>query len=120
MGIGDERDLRQQLVAVLDAITPPDAPVSAAVRRGKILQAGRSFGIVAGLAVAAGLIVGAPGLLRHSAGPAGGSPAQPTVMVNSVCTEPPGNVRELDQPLLDAGDVPGTKFAAEDCAWLRP
>lgn len=120
MSIGDERELRRQLGAVLDAITPPDAPVRAAVRRGKILQAGRSFGIVAGLAVAAGLTVGAPGLLRNSASPDGGSPIRPTVMVKPLCPEATRNVREIDQPVLHAEDIPGTKFAAEDCAWLKP
>jgi hypothetical protein len=120
MSIGDERELRQQLGTVLDAITPPDAPIRSAVRKGKLLQAGRSFGIVAGLAVAAGLTVSAPGLLRHSAGLGGASPAQPTVMVKSVCAQVPRNVREIDQPVLHAEDIPGARFAVEDCAWLKP
>ena len=120
MSIGDEQELRQQLGAVLDAITPPDAPVRSAVRKGKLLQAGRSFGVVAGLAVAAGLTVGAPGLLRHSVGPGGAATLRPTVMVKPLCPPSPPNVGELDQPMLHAEDIPGTKLAAEGCAWLKP
>ena len=55
MSIVDERDLRQQLDRILDAIMPPDAPVKAAARKGKLIQAGRSLGVVAGLAVVAGI-----------------------------------------------------------------
>ena len=104
MSIVDERDLRQQLEGVLDAIMPPDAPVRAAARQGKFIQAGRSLGIVAGLAVLAGIGVGIPSLLNHPAREV--SRARPTVMVERTC----GAV----------GGRPSAELAAGGCAWLKP
>jgi hypothetical protein len=104
MGIVDERDLRQQLDRVLDAIMPPDAPVKAAVRKGKLIQAARSLGIVAGLAVVAGIGVGMPGLLNQPAREV--SHARPTVMVEQRC----GTGEER----------PAADLATGGCAWLKP
>jgi hypothetical protein len=104
MSIVDERDLRQQLDRVLDAIMPPDAPVKAAVRKGKLIQAARSLGIVAGLAVVAGIGVGMPRLLNQPAREV--SHARPTVMVEQRC----GTAEER----------PAAELATGGCAWLKP
>ena len=114
MSIVDERDLRQQLDGVLDAIMPPDAPVKAAARKGKLIQAGRSLGIVAGLAVVAGIGVGIPRLLNQPAREV--SHARPTVMVEQGCgTAPPLSLL----PALPGGR-PTAELAAGGCAWLKP
>jgi hypothetical protein len=105
MGIVDERDLREQLAGVLDTFVPPDAPVRAAARQGKLIQAGRSLGIVAGLAVVAGLGVGLPGLLNQPASEV--SHARPMVMVVQTCA-------------MSARDRPATELATGGCAWLKP
>jgi hypothetical protein len=123
MGVVDEGDLRQQLGSVLDAVTPSDPPVRGTVRRGKILQAGRSIGIVTGLAVVAGIGVGAPGLLRAPVSqPA--SPARPTVEVERACSETrQGLSQPASQPELvvtPAGQLPAAQLAAGSCAWLKP
>jgi hypothetical protein len=128
MSIVDERDLRQQLDGVLDAIMPPDAPVKAAARKGKLIQAGRSLGVVAGLAVVAGIGVGIPSLLNQPAREV--SHARPMVMVEQSCGT---SVREIigspapaagrTGPLLAvqaAGGRPATELAAGGCAWLKP
>lgn len=128
MSIADEQDLRQQLGGVLDAITPPEAPVTAAARKGKLIQAGRSLGIVAGLAVVAGIGVGTPSLLNQTASEV--SHARPTVMVEQICTtEPHGAARRpalvalrADQPPAteSPGGLPAAELAAGGCAWLKP
>jgi hypothetical protein len=132
MSIVDEQDLRQQLGGVLDAITPPEAPVRATARKGKLIQAGRSLGIVAGLAVVAGIGVGTPSLLNQAASEVGH--ARPTVMVEQNCTTVPGAVRGAAgrpglaavraEPPLAAKSPPGGRPAAElaagGCAWLKP
>jgi len=104
MNIVDERDLRQQLDRVLDAIMPPDAPVKAAARKGKLIQAARSLGVVAGLAVVAGIGVGIPRLLNQPAREV--SHARPTVMVEQRCGT--------------AGERPAAELATGGCAWLKP
>lgn len=104
MGIVDERDLRQQLDRVLDAIMPPDAPVKAAVRKGKLIQAARSLGIVAGLAVVAGIGVGMPRLLNPPAREV--SHARPTVMVEQRC--------------VTGEERPAADLVTGSCAWLKP
>jgi len=132
MSILDEQDLRVQLDAVLDAITPPEAPVSAAARKGKLIQAGRSLGIVAGLAVVAGVGVGIPGLLNQPAQEV--SHARPTVMVEQACMSAPRAVRgaaiapdlitERAEPQSaadsPAGGRPAAATTAGGCAWLKP
>jgi hypothetical protein len=132
MSIVDEQDLRQQLGGVLDAITPPEPPVSSAARKGKLIQAGRSLGIVAGLAVVAGIGVGTPSLLHQAAQEV--SNARPTVMVRQICTNAPLGVRRAaGRPALvvvratappaaesSAGGLPAAELAAGDCAWLKP
>jgi hypothetical protein len=132
MSIVDERDLRQQLGGALDAITPPEAPVRAAARKGKLIQAGRSLGIVAGLAVVAGLGVGTPCLLNRAAREV--SHARPTVMVEQNCTTVPRGVRgaaerpglvavRAEQPSVaksPPGGLPAAELAAGGCAWLKP
>jgi len=132
MSIVDEQDLRLQLDGALDAITPPEAPVSAAARKGKLIQAGRSLGIVAGLAVVVGIIVGIPGLLNQPAREV--SHARPTVMVQKTCTTAPrgaggaavapGPVSERAEPNSAAdsprGGRPTAAIAAGGCAWLKP
>ena len=131
MSIVDERDLRQQLDRVLDAVMPPDAPVKAAARKGKLIQAGRSLGIVAGLAVVAGIGVGIPGLLNHPAREV--SHARPMVMVEQGCGIVTHGVREAaggpapasgraePQPAAQAaGGRPAAGPAAGGCAWLKP
>jgi len=128
MSIVDERDLRQQLDGVLDAIMPPDAPVKAAARKGKLIQAGRSLGVVAGLAVVAGIGVGIPGLLNQPAREV--SHARPMVMVEQSCGT---GVREIiGSPAPVAGRTgpssaaqaargrPASELAAGGCAWLKP
>ena len=131
MSIVDERDLRQQLGGVLDAIMPPEAPVTAAARRGKLIQAGRSLGIVAGLAVIAGLGVSMPSLLNQPARDV--SHAKPTVMVEQTCATAPRGVRQAaESPAPLAGRAgqpsaaqatrgrPAAGLAAGGCAWLKP
>lgn len=123
MGITDELDLRQQLGTVLDAITPSEPPVRGAVRKGKILQAGRSIGIVTGLAVVAGIGVGTPGLLRAPLSqPA--APARPTVQVERLCSQTrPGPGERASAPEVvaaRAGELPAAELAAGSCAWLKP
>jgi hypothetical protein len=132
MGIVDEQDLRQQLGRVLDAITPPEAPVRAAARKGKLIQARRSLGIVAGLAVVAGIGVGTPSLLNQAASEV--AHARPTVMVEQNCPTAPGAVRGAaerlglaavgaEPPLAatsPAGGRPAAELAAGGCAWLKP
>jgi hypothetical protein len=123
MSIVDEQDLSQRLSAVLDAITPSPAPVGAALRNGKFIRAKRNIGITAGLAVVAGLVVAAPGLL-HQPAHSGVSPVRPTVMVRHLCpTGPrgvPGPGRQLDLVAGRAGGLPAAELAAGRCAWLRP
>jgi cell shape-determining protein MreC len=132
MSIVDEQDLRQQLGRVLDAITPPDPPVSAVARRGKFIQAGRSLGIVAGMAVVAGLGLGVPSLLNGSASEV--SPIRSTVMVQQACATVPTGVREaaatpglaaqraepLPSAQSPAGGRPAAEIATGGCAWLKP
>jgi hypothetical protein len=131
MSIVDERDLRQQLDRILDAIMPPDAPVKAAARKGKLIQAGRSLGVVAGLAVVAGIGVGIPGLLNQPAREV--SHARPMVMVEQSCGTVADGVREIiGSPAPVAGRTeplsavqaargrPATELAAGGCAWLKP
>jgi hypothetical protein len=133
MSIVDERDLRQQLDGALDAIMPPDAPVRAAARRGKLIQAGRSLGIVAGLAVVAGMGVGLPGLLNQPAHEV--SHARPTVMLEQTCATSAHGVRqavggaapgsERAEPLspaqtAQAGGQRPAELATRGCAWLKP
>jgi hypothetical protein len=132
MSIVDEQDLRLQLDGVLDAITPPEAPVSAAARKGKLIQAGRSLGIVAGLAVVAGIGVGMPSLLNQPAREV--SHARPTVMVQETCTTAPRGSQgaAVTQRLVAeraarpsaadpaTGERPAAAIAAGGCAWLRP
>ena len=115
MSIVDEQDLRAQLDAVLDAISPPEAPVSAAARRGKLIQAGRSLGIVAMLAVVAGIGVGIPGLLNQPAREV--SHARPTVMVRQTCTTEPRARGAANSP---RGERPAATISAGGCAWLKP
>jgi hypothetical protein len=128
MSIVDEQDLRLQLDGVLDAITPPEPPVSAAARKGKLIQAGRSLGIVAGLAVVAGMGVGMPGLLNQPAQEV--SHARPTVMVRHTCPTVPHGAQsaaailERAEPTSAAdsprGGRPAAAIAAGGCAWLKP
>lgn len=131
MSIVDERDLRRQLGGVLDAIVPPEAPVRAVGRQGKLIQAGRSLGIVAGLAVVAGFGVGIPGLLNQPAREV--SHAKPTVMVEQTCATLAHGVREAvsgpaglsarAEPVSaaqTAGGRPAAGPAAGGCAWLKP
>jgi hypothetical protein len=131
MSIVDERDLREQLAGALETVVPPDAPVRAAARQGKLIQAGRSLGIVTGLAVVAGLGVGLPGLLNQPASEV--SRARPMVMVVQTCAslahtipeaaggQAPGSGRA--EPLSAAqvaGGRPAAGLAAGGCAWLKP
>lgn len=132
MSIVDEQDLRQQLGRMLDAITPPEAPVSAAARKGKLIQARRSLGIVAGLAVAAGVGVGIPGLLNQPAREV--SHARPTIVVEQTCTSALNSDRgtagalglvaaRAGQPSAaewSAGGRPAAEIAKRGCAWLKP
>ena len=131
MTIVDERDLRQQLDGVLDAMMPPDAPVKAAARKGKLIQAGRSLGIVAGLAVVAGIGVGMPSLLNQPAREV--SHARPTVMVEQGCGTAAHGVRAVvggpasasgrTEPLAAAraaGGRPAAELPVGGCAWLKP
>ncbi len=132
MSIADEGDLRRQLGRALDAITPSEAPVSAAARKGKLIQAGRSLGIVAGLAVVAGIGVGTPSLLKQAASEV--AHAKPTVMVEQTCTTVRHGlqgavgrpdlvaVRAEHPPAVEspAGGLPAAELAAGDCAWLKP
>jgi hypothetical protein len=132
MSIVDEQDLRAQLDAVLDAICPPEAPVSAAARKGKVIQAGRSLGIVAGLAIVVGFGVGIPGLLNRPAVEV--SRARPTVMVQQTCTTVPRGaqgtaitpelIAERAEPRSAAdsprGRRPAPAIDAGGCAWLKP
>jgi hypothetical protein len=132
MSIVDEQDLRVQLDAVLDAISPPEAPVSAAARKGKVIQAGRSLGIVTGLAIVAGIGVGIPGLFNRPALEV--SRARPTVMVQQACTTVPRGgqgtaitpelAAERAEPRSSAdaprGGRPAPAIAAGGCAWLKP
>jgi hypothetical protein len=132
MSIVDEQDLRLQLDGALDAITPPEAPVSDAARKGRLIQAGRSLGIVTGLAVVVGVGVGIPGLLNQPAHEV--SHARPTVMVQKTCTTvshgargaavAPGLVSEGAEPHSAAdsprGGRPTAAIAAGGCAWLKP
>ena len=120
MSIVDERDLRERLGGVLDAITPSPAPVGATLRNGKIIRAGRNIGITAGLAVGAGLVVAAPALLHQPARPEV-SPVRPMVMV---CPSVPHSVRESARQhelmVLRAGGLPAAELVAGGCAWLVP
>jgi hypothetical protein len=121
MSVVDERDLSEQLSGVLDAITPSAAPVGAALRNGKLIRARRNVGITAGLAVAAGLVVAAPGLLHHSA-QLGLSPLKPTVMVRQACPSVRHGVREVArQPewvVGRAAGLPAAELAAARAAGL--
>jgi hypothetical protein len=132
MSIVDEQDLRVQLHAVLDAICAPEAPVSAAARKGKLIQAGRSLGIVSGLAIVAGFGVGIPGLVNRPAVEV--SHARPTVMVQQTCVSAPsGDQATAATPELAAeraearsaadslrGGRPAAAITAGGCAWLKP
>jgi hypothetical protein len=122
MSVADERDLRQQLCTVLAAVTPSEPPVRSAVRKGKIIQARRSLGIVTGLAVVAGTGVGIPGLLHDPVGRAV-LPARPTVAVERICPNTPGGVSERasspELVTMRPADLPAAELAAGSCAWLR-
>jgi hypothetical protein len=87
----DEQELRQRLAGVLEAVTPPPAPVSATLRRGRSMRARRRIGVAAGLAVAVGLAVALPGLL-HPAAQTPVAPARPSVTVNPADPIAPGGV----------------------------
>jgi len=82
MSVDDERELRRRLGGVLEAVTPPPAPVAATVRRGRLIRARRRVVVAASLAVVAGLAVGVPVLLRHSGIAETESPGHPSVTVN--------------------------------------
>jgi hypothetical protein len=122
MGIADERGLRQQLGTVLHAVTPSEPPLRSTLRKGKIIQARRSIGIVTGLAVVAGIGVGTPGLLRDPAGQAV-PPARPTVVIERICTKTPDGVSErAGQPQLltmRVGELPAAELAAGTCALVK-
>jgi hypothetical protein len=64
MSVDDERELRQRLGAVLEAVSPSPAPVEATVRRGGLIRLRRQVSVAAGLAVVVGVAVGVPALLR--------------------------------------------------------
>jgi len=132
MTIVDERDLSERLSGVLDAITPSEAPVGATLRNGKLIRARRNVGITAGLAVAAGLVLAAPGLMHHPAHP-GMSPLKPMVMVRQACPAVRhglrGSARQPGSLAGRAGGVtaaelvaglPAAELAAGRCAWLMP
>ena len=123
MSIVDEQDLSVRLSGVLDAITPPPAPVDAALRDGKLIRAGRNIGITAGLAVAAGFVVAMPGLL-HQPGRPGATPVKPTVTVRQMCPSARHGVqapaRQLELVAGRAGGLPAAELVAGRCAWLMP
>jgi DNA-directed RNA polymerase specialized sigma24 family protein len=118
----DMTEAEAALGTVFDAVTPSEPPVTSTVRKGKIIQAGRSIGIVTGLAVVAGIGVGTPGLLRDSVGQAV-PPARPTVVIERICPNPRDGVSErTSQPELvtvRVGELPGAELAAGSCAWLK-
>ena len=64
MSVDDERELRQRLGGVLEAVNPSPAPVGATVRRGRLIRLRRQISVAVGLAVVVGVAVGVPGLLR--------------------------------------------------------
>jgi hypothetical protein len=65
MSIEDERELRQRLDGVLEAVTPSPAPVAATLRRGRTIRTRRRIGVAAGLAAAVGIALAAPGLVHQ-------------------------------------------------------
>jgi len=79
MSIEDERELRQRLDGVLEAVTPSPAPVAATLRRGKTIRTRRRIGVAAGLAAAVGIALAAPGLVRQIVRQTPSAPARPVV-----------------------------------------
>jgi hypothetical protein len=65
MTIDDERELRERLDSVLEAVAPSPPPVAAALRRGRTIRARRRVGAIAGLAAAIGIALAAPGLVHQ-------------------------------------------------------
>ena len=101
-------DLHEELDAALRAITPREAPVEAAMRRGRRLRTRRRIAAVAGVAaVTVFAAVGYPALTRLSAGPAP-TPAQQHVIV----TDMPPAPGSPDNGLIAVGRIGATRWQA--------
>jgi hypothetical protein len=122
MSAVDEQDLSRRLSGVLDAITPSPAPVGAALRNGKFIRFRRNITITAGLAITAGFVVAAPGLLHQPDRPAV-SRVRPVVKVMHLCPAVPhsGRAPALQSDMaVRAGGLPTAELAVGRCAWLTP
>lgn len=95
MTTGDDRyleHLRGQLTAVLDDVTPPDAPTAAVKRRGKAIRTRRRVGVAAGLAVAVVAAALVPGLLHGPKPPAPANHKEPKVTVRDLGRHAPSGL----------------------------
>jgi len=103
MSIDDERDLRERLDGVLEAITPSPAPVAATLRRGRTIRTRRRIGVAAGLAAAVGIALAAPSLVHQFARQAPEVPTKPIVTAY-----PPG--RHSPRGLIGWGAINGKRW----------
>ena len=103
MSIDDERELRERLDGVLEAITPSPAPVAATLRRGRTIRTRRRIGVAAGLAAAVGIALAAPGLVHRLAHPEPIAPAKPIVTAY-----PPGP--DSPRGLIGWGTINGKRW----------
>jgi hypothetical protein len=101
------RDLHAELDAALRTITPRDAPVEAAMRRGRRIRLRRRLGAVAAVAAAAVFAtVGYPALTRPAAGPAPAPVQHQPVIVTDI---PPG-MGSPDNGLIALGTIGATRW----------
>jgi hypothetical protein len=87
----NERQIRDRLGGALDTITPASPPVGAVIRQGRNIKTRRRIGVVAGLAVAVGLVAAAPSVIGH-AKPQPAAPPHYQVTVNPPAKNAPAGL----------------------------
>jgi hypothetical protein len=87
----NERQMRDRLGGALDTITPASPPVGAVIRQGRNIKARRRVGVVAGLAVAVGLVAAAPSVIGQ-AKPQPAAPPRYQVTVNPPAKNAPAGL----------------------------
>jgi hypothetical protein len=87
----NERQLRDRLGGALDTITPVSPPVGAVIRQGRNIKTRRRIGVVAGLAVAVGLVAAAPSVIGQ-AKPQPAAPPHYQVTVNPQAKNAPAGL----------------------------
>ena len=106
MKIDDERDLRERLEAVFEAMSPHPAPVDDAIRGGRVIKRRRRMALAVGAGVVA--VAGAvavPSLVHQTASPA---PAAP-VKSYTVTVQAPGPGAQPG--LISSGTINGQRWS---------